>query len=103
MRLPWTPEHAAAQDAQAYAYVRPHDLEVERWQPGASGIVAKLERAVVVGPIARLELLPEDLQVPIGHDPLIEAQIPAERFRELALRDGEKLVLSPRKARVFLK
>ena len=98
-----TPEHAAAQDAQAYAYVRPHDLEVERWQPGASGIVAKLERAIVVGPIARLELQPEDPQVPSGHDPLIEAQIPAERFRELGFKEGERLVLSPRKARVFLK
>ncbi len=98
-----TPEHAAAQDAQAYAYVRPHDLEVERWQPGATGIVAKLERAIVVGPIARLELQPEDAQVPSGHDPLIEAQIPAERFRELAFKEGERLVLSPRTARVFLK
>ncbi|MYZ50578.1 sulfate/molybdate ABC transporter ATP-binding protein [Malikia spinosa] len=98
-----TPEHAAAQDAQAYAYVRPHDLEVERWQPGATGIVAKLERAIVVGPIARLELQPEDPQVPSGQDPLIEAQIPAERFRELAFKEGERLVLSPRKARVFLK
>ncbi len=98
-----TPEHAAARDAQAYAYVRPHDLEVERWQPGASGIVATLERAIVVGPIARLELQPEDPQVPSGHDPLIEAQIPAERFRELGFKEGEKLVLSPKKARVFLK
>ena len=98
-----TPEHEAAQDAQAYAYVRPHDLEVERWQPGATGIVAKLERAIVVGPIARLELQPEDPQVPSGHDPLIEAQIPAERFRELAFKEGERLVLSPKKARVFLK
>ena len=98
-----TPEHAAARDAQAYAYVRPHDLEVERWQPGASGIVATLERAIVVGPIARLELQPEDPQVPSGQDPLIEAQIPAERFRELGFKEGEKLVLSPKKARVFLK
>ncbi|MEO0002507.1 MAG: hypothetical protein RLZZ22_199 [Pseudomonadota bacterium] len=98
-----TPEHAAAQDAQAYAYVRPHDLEVERHRPGSTGIVATLERAIVVGPIARLELLPVDAQVPSGHDPLIEAQIPAERFRELALKEGERLVLSPKKARVFLK
>jgi len=98
-----TPEHAAARDAQAYAYVRPHDLEVERWQPGASGIVATLERAIVVGPIARLELQPEDPQVPSGQDPLIEAQIPAERFHELGFKEGEKLVLSPKKARVFLK
>jgi len=97
------PEHAGARDAQAFAYVRPHDLEVERWRSGAEGIVARLERAIVVGPIARLELLPEDSQAPEGHDPLIEAQIPAERFVALGLKDGERLVLSPKKARVFLR
>ncbi len=97
-----SPEHAQARDAKAYAYVRPHDLEVERYQPGAVGIVAELQRAIVVGPIARLELWPEDPQQPDGHDPLIEAQIPAEHFRLLGLKEGEKVVVSPRKARVFL-
>lgn len=97
-----SPEHAQVRDAKAYAYVRPHDLEVERYSPGAVGIVAELQRAIVVGPIARLELWPEDPQQPDGHDPLIEAQIPAEHFRALGLKEGEKLVVSPRKARVFL-
>ena len=97
-----TPEHAGAQHAKAFAYVRPHDLEVERYTPGASGIVARLERAIVVGPIARLELLPVDANAPTGHDPLIEAQIAAERFRELGFQEGDELVVSPKKARVFL-
>ncbi len=98
-----TPEHAGAQNAQAFAYVRPHDLQVERYTPGASGIVAVLERAIVVGPIARLELLPVDTDVPSGHDPLIEAQMAAERFRDMGFEEGERLVVSPKKAKVFLK
>ena len=97
-----TPEHLEARDAQAFAYVRPHDLEVERWTPDAVGIVAELQRAIVVGPIARLELWPLDPEQPDGHDPLIEAQIPAERFHALGFKEGEKVVVSPRKARVFL-
>ena len=97
-----TPEHAGAQNAQAFAYVRPHDLDVQRHTPGASGIVATLSRAIVVGPIARLELQPVDNKQPEGHDPLIEAQIPAQQFRELGFKEGETLVVSPRKARVFL-
>ena len=32
----------------------------------------------------------------------INAQISAAQFRELALREGEMLVLTPRKARVFV-
>ena len=59
-----TPEHLDAKDAKAFAYVRPHDLDVQRYTAGANGagrgIVAKLTRAIVVGPIARLELLPLD-------------------------------------------
>jgi sulfate transport system ATP-binding protein len=102
-----TPEHHAAQDAKAFAYVRPHDLEVQRYTPGVSaadqpkGIVAKLTRAIVVGPIARLELLPLDASA-AGGDEIIEAHIPAQLFRELDLQTGETLVLTPRKARVFV-
>jgi len=105
-----TPEHASAQNAQAFAYVRPHDLDVHRYRAGSEvdaagrpqGIVARLERAVVVGPIARLELMPVDAAPRQGHDPLIEAQIPAQQFREQGFQEGETLVVSPRKARVFL-
>jgi len=100
-----SPEFAGAQDAAASAYVRPHDLEVQRYTPGASGIVVRLERAIVVGPVARLELLPVNGSKPAdngGADPLIEAQIPAQQFRDMALREGETLVATPRQARVFL-
>lgn len=97
-----SPEHAEAQNAKAFAYVRPHDLDVQRYTPGASGIVARLERAIVVGPIARLELVPQDALEGAGDDALIEAQIPAEHFRELGLKEGDQLVVSPKKARVFL-
>jgi len=102
-----TPEHHAAQDAKAFAYVRPHDLEVRRYTPGASGteraqgIVAKLTRAIVVGPIARLELLPLNATAANGED-IIEAHIPAQLFHELDLKTNETLVLTPRKARVFV-
>ena len=98
-----SPEHSTAQDAKAFAYVRPHDLDVRRYQPTdkGTGIVAKLVRAIVVGPIARLELLPEDRSL-AGSDDIIEAQMTAQQFQELGLREGETVVVTPRKARVFV-
>ena len=96
------PEHHDVQDLAALAYVRPHDLEVTRYATGAPGIVAELQRAIVVGPIARLELWPLDNRQPEGHDPLIEAQMSAEKFRELGFKEGEKMMLLPKKARFFL-
>ena len=100
-----SPEHSEAQNAKAFAYVRPHDIEVERYVSGAQGIVATLDRAIVIGPIARLELLPEDTHPSTGAAPadsIIEAQMPSQQFRDMNLKEGEKLVLTPRKARVFV-
>ena len=102
-----------ARDTQAFAYVRPHDLEVERYSPGQnldehgrpSGIVVQLSRAIVVGPIARLELIPSETTpstVNAGDEGLIEAQIPAQQFHDMGLREGETLVVTPRRAKVFL-
>jgi sulfate transport system ATP-binding protein len=97
-----SPEHAGTRDTEAFAYVRPHDLDVQRYAAGLRGIVARLDRAVVVGPIARLELLPVESQASGGHDPLIEAHMSSNRFREFGFQKGDPLVVSPKKARVFL-
>ena len=97
-----SPEHDGAQDAKAFAYVRPHDLDVQRYTPRCRRASwSTLTRAIVVGPIARLELN----RVDATHEKdaeLVEAQIPAQQFRDLDLREGETLVLTPRKARVFV-
>ena len=96
-----SPEHSGAQNAKAFAYVRPHDFEVTRYAPGADGMVATLDRAIVIGPIARLELIPVDAAKPSA-DSLIEVQMPSQKFRDMGLKEGETLVLTPRNARVFV-
>ena len=45
--------------------MRPHDLDLRRYQAGDEGIVALLQRAKMVGPIARLELVAAE-----GHNPM---------------------------------
>ena len=108
-----SPEHSAAQNAKAFAYVRPHDLDVQRYSTGAAldaaehprGIVAQLSRAIVVGPIARLELIPVDTTKAADNaspESLIEAQIPAQQYQEMGFSEGDELVVTPRRARVFL-
>ncbi len=99
-------EADSAEDAKALAYVRPHDFEITRFVPGsghAQGIVATIGRAIVVGPIARMELEPvESNPDNPGSGNIIEAQISAQQYRELGLREGDTVVASPRKARVFV-
>jgi len=108
-----SPDAQHANGAQAFAYVRPHDLEVERYSSGQTldaqglprGMVVRLLRAIVVGPIARLELIPEGATESADNaapDALIEAHIPARQFHDMGLREGEMLVVTPRRAKVFL-
>ncbi len=86
----------------AFAYVRPHDLDVTRFTPGTAhtGIVAKLTHAIVVGPVARLEL--DTLKAGmLGKDAVIEAQLSASQCRQQDFKEGGALVLTPRKAGCF--
>jgi sulfate transport system ATP-binding protein len=83
-------------DGQGIAYVRPHDLDIDRGAPGADGIVVRLRRAHAIGPLAQLDLERAD------NAELIEAVIPNERFRQLALKEGESLVVRPRRMQVFV-
>ncbi|VWX63428.1 Sulfate/thiosulfate import ATP-binding protein CysA [Burkholderiales bacterium 8X] len=103
-----SPENRGAQNAKALAYVRPHDLSVVPYQAAAGGehpqgIVAVLSRAIVVGPIARLELEPVNPNPDNpGSGTIIEAQLPAQQFRDLGLAEGDTVLATPRKARVFV-
>ncbi|WP_426339317.1 sulfate/molybdate ABC transporter ATP-binding protein [Pseudoduganella sp. S-14] len=78
------------------AYIRPHDLEVERYVQGAEGIVVKLRRAHAIGPLAQLDLERTD------NAQIIEATISSERYIQLNLKDGETLVVRPKRLRVFV-
>ncbi|MDY7579683.1 sulfate ABC transporter ATP-binding protein [Herbaspirillum sp. RTI4] len=90
------PEYAETQDASGVAYVRPHDLEIDRYTAGAKGIVARLRRSHSIGPLAQLELERDD------NAEFIEATISSERFAQLNLHEGETLVLRPRRLQVFI-
>jgi sulfate transport system ATP-binding protein len=63
---------------------------------GLQGLAAVLERAIVIGPLARLELRAED-----DHH-VIEAHLGAQQFRELRLAEGDRVLVKPRQARIFV-
>ena len=86
-------------EGETHTYIRPHDLDVRRYATGDTGIVARLERTLVIGSVARLELISQDN---INQENIIEAEISAAEFREKNYREGELLVLTPRQAQVFV-
>ena len=95
------PGQEGARDAPAVAYARPHEIEIDRYAPGAQGLRVQLIRALAVGPVARLELEREDQSD--GITDMIEVEIPTEQYRKLKLTEGETLVVRPKRMQVFLK
>jgi sulfate transport system ATP-binding protein len=90
------PQYADVKNGEGIAYVRPHDLDVERYVAGGEGVAVKLRRAHAIGPLAQLDLERAD------NAQIIEAVIPNERYRELGLRDGETLLVKPKRMHVFV-
>jgi sulfate/thiosulfate transport system ATP-binding protein len=78
----------------AVAYVRPHDLEVARSGNGDS-ILARINHVSFAGPFVQVYMTRQDNGEPI------EAAIPRERYRELALKPADAVHLSARHARLF--
>jgi len=93
--------HAAAglpagpAEVPAVAFARPHELEVERYFPGAGGIAARLVRRYARGASVLLELDRDD------SDESIEVELPREEADLLNVAIGEQLVVRPRSLRVF--
>ncbi|NDH78831.1 MAG: ATP-binding cassette domain-containing protein [Burkholderiaceae bacterium] len=96
-----TPEHQGGEARRAQAYVRPHELQIDRYVEGASGIDSRVHRAIVVGPIARIELNTQ-IKNAEGIPETIEVQLLAEEYRDLELQEGDRVLVYPKRARVFV-
>ena len=76
-------------------YIRPHDIGLDRHNPTASSVPATVYQLHQVGPTVRLELLRTDTGEPF------EAEVSRERFRQLALEEGDRVFADLGKMTVF--
>ncbi len=90
------PDHLNVHDAPAVGYVRPHDIDVYRYHTGVPSFQARVCHVRAFGPAVRLELRRHDTGEPI------EAELTKARFRELDLRPGDTVYVTPRNMRVFV-
>jgi sulfate transport system ATP-binding protein len=84
----------AANGAAAVAYVRPHDVDIQRVANGDT-IVARIDHISTAGPFVQVQLTRRDNNQPI------EAALTRERYRELGLKAAEEVFLKLKNARVF--
>ena len=76
-------------------YVRPHQLDIARLGSGASDWPAKIVRVHAAGFQVRVEL------VLVEDNRAVEVLLSQERFRDLALKNGEQVFVKPREVKIF--
>ena len=91
------PEYSASQSAPATAYIRTHELDIDRESKSESSIEAQVTRINRTGASVKIGLqTTENLRD-------VSAEIDHERWSELQLQNGERVWLSPRHVRVFVR
>lgn len=103
------PEHTEAEELPAIAYVRPHDIEIER-VPSVSAadgdgdaglrLTAQVTHVLAIGPVVRLELI-QDGNTDKDQKEIIQVEITKERFRELKLVRGDHVLIKPSRFDLF--
>ncbi|HTQ05713.1 MAG TPA: sulfate/molybdate ABC transporter ATP-binding protein [Polyangiaceae bacterium] len=81
--------------AQAEIYVRPHELTIEHRRNGEAAIEARVVHVNPTGSRTKVELRA------VALDKTILAELTAERSAELALKAGDTVFVSARRAHVF--
>ncbi len=89
------PEWAEARDRPGVAYVRPYDVELASVRSDAAALEAVIRHMRSFGPVVRLEL---DL---VEGGRTIEAHLTRERVEDMGLTRGQRVYVSPTRARVF--
>jgi sulfate transport system ATP-binding protein len=91
------PEYPHEESRPAALYVRPHELELHGTTNGdGTRLQAEVIHLNPAGSMMRVHLLAREYGLPIQVD------VPHERSKELALRSGAVVYVSPRKVRVFV-
>lgn len=89
------PNAAGESEAEAVAFVRPHDIRVSREPGGPRTFAARILRSNAAGPVANLEL---ERVVDGG---LFTVQLSKEEYQSLALKAGEQVFVELKNVRVF--
>ncbi|BCS53388.1 sulfate/molybdate ABC transporter ATP-binding protein [Geobacter sp. SVR] len=89
------PEHAGTEDAPALAFVRSHDLEIDRNPSNTSAMKAEVSHIQKLGPAVRVTLVLENGE-------FLEAELTREQYRNQELQQGESVYVRPRQVRVFV-
>ncbi len=100
VQLPVSPEIAGEVVQQSEgeaitAYIRPHEVDIDRDSHGSDSMFAVVTRLNRSGPMVKVALVAQEGQLPL------DVELPHERDAELQLVMGDRVWVYPRQIRVF--
>jgi sulfate transport system ATP-binding protein len=78
------------------AYIRPHELEIDRLRRGTTSLKAVVQRINSAAAAVRVELFSADFGLPLMVD------LTRERYEDLHLQQGDVVFVFPKRVRVFV-
>jgi sulfate transport system ATP-binding protein len=90
------PEYPHDESRPARAYVRPHELEIDRIPRGRSSLKADVLRVNAASSAVKVELFAKEFGVPLN------VELTQERYNKLQLKAGESVFVFPSRVRVFV-
>ena len=89
------PDYPDGESKAVTAYVRPHELEIDRIPRGTSSVKAEVLRINAASSAVKIELFARDFGVPLN------VELGQERYTELQLTTGDTVFVFPKRVRVF--
>lgn len=90
------PEYPHGESRDAKVYVRPHELDIERYAVSPQAIRITVERVNPTGSVAKI------YGTSLDFGSAIHVELTPDRYAELNLQEGETVFVAPRRVRVFL-
>ena len=90
------PEYPHGESRDAKVYVRPHELDIERYAVSPQAIRISVERVNPTGSVAKI------YGTSLDFGSAIHVELTPDRYAELNLQEGETVFVAPRRVRVFL-
>ncbi|MBS0209462.1 MAG: sulfate/molybdate ABC transporter ATP-binding protein [Planctomycetes bacterium] len=90
------PDYPHGESRDAKVYVRPHELDIERYAVSEQAIRITVERVNPTGSVAKI------YGTSLDFGSAIHVELTPDRYAELNLQEGETVFVAPRRVRVFL-
>ena len=90
------PEYQRTESRAATAYVRPHEVELQRFPGREASLPVKVLHVNPAGPVTRVRLHSTEFGVALNVD------LSPDRYQELKPRPGDELFATPNRVRVFV-